>query len=479
MGLEILTLIRLIDWRTIFDVPIIALGIFFLYRTLRSSGAWRIVLGIFIVLSVYIIAQAFRLTGITWIFSNLSNIALIALIIIFQPEIRKIFERAASTLRVRDIGKEVHLISEIIAEAVFSLAEKSWGALLVLPGKETVRSRLSGGIAINAEPSLPLILSLFDPHSTGHDGALMIENGKITDFALRLPLSTSGRLGNGFGTRHHAAMGLCELSDAMVIAVSEERGEVSIFSDGEHRVAADRVALVSRIEEHYRKISSYAPVQGKLKNRGVLIAEIAASTVIAFFIWAAIMLNATQLKEMSFAVPVEYMLSNSDMVITGEKPTAVRVRVSGTTSSLTLIKPDDLKAKIDLSEATPGKQFITITRDNIRLPKEVALIDTEPSAFEINLQSYVEKELLIKPQLIGKLPRRLELAGFDINPRKLKILYSSGEKEPGDAYLTTTPIYLQNITENTRILCNLIAPPNIYPIDRQWPDIVVTIMVKR
>ena len=472
-------LIRLVDWRTFFDVPIIALGIFFLYRTLRSSGAWRIVLGIFIAISIYIIAQAFRFTGITWIFSNLSNIALIALIIIFQPEIRKIFERAASTLRVKDIGKEVHVLSEIIAEAAFGLAEKRWGALLVLPGKEPLRSRVSGGISINAEPSLPLILSLFDPHSTGHDGALMIENGKITEFAVRLPLSTSGRLDNGLGTRHHAAMGLSELSDAMVIAVSEERGKVSVFSEGEYRSAADRVALVSCIEEHHRKISSYAPVQGKFRNRGVLIAELAASTVIAFFIWASIMLNASQLKEMSFAVPVEYVLSKSDMVITGEKPTAVRVRVSGTTSSLTLIKPDELKAVVDLSDATPGKQFITITRNNIRLPREVALIDTEPSAFEINLQSYIEKELPIKPQIIGKLPRGLELAGIDINPRRLKILYSSAEREPGDDFLTTTPIYLQNINESARILCNLIAPPNIYPIDKQWPDVVVTITVRR
>ena len=230
-SLQIQTIKELLDWRVSLDIILITLLIFFLYSTLRTTGTAKIFLGIMIAVALFIMARLLDLKGIEWIYSNLSPIFLLALIIIFQPEIRKIFERAAS-IRRREISTEAPKHSSLISDAVFALVKQRRGALLVFPGQDSVKAWTSEGIQIDAQPSYPLLMSIFDPNSPGHDGAVVIENGKISSFAVRLPLSESEKLSEEFGTRHHAGMGLSEVTDALVVAVSEERGTVTLFYEG-------------------------------------------------------------------------------------------------------------------------------------------------------------------------------------------------------------------------------------------------------
>ena len=115
---------------------------------------------------------------------------------------------------------------------------------------------------------------------------------------------------------------------------------------------------------------------------------------------------------------------------------------------------------------------------HLRLPQGVNLVDANPSGFEITVQSLVEREVMIKPQVIGRLPDGLQVASIEVNPPRIKILYSSEAGGDDEIFIMTTPIYLQNISDNTKLLCNLIAPPDIYPIDKQLPDVVVSITIK-
>jgi DNA integrity scanning protein DisA with diadenylate cyclase activity len=131
-------------------------------------------------------------------------------------------------------GKTETLVESLvgtIADALYRLAEERHGAIIVLPGKEPIQEWLAGGFVLDAEPSFPLLMSIFDPHSPGHDGALIVEKGRLSQFGVRLPISDTNKLPAVFGTRHHAAMGLSEKSDAMVLVVSEERGAVSLAID--------------------------------------------------------------------------------------------------------------------------------------------------------------------------------------------------------------------------------------------------------
>jgi YbbR domain-containing protein len=134
---------------------------------------------------------------------------------------------------------------------------------------------------------------------------------------------------------------------------------------------------------------------------------------------------------------------------------------------------------IDLSKAVPGKQSFIITRENIHLPKEIHLLDASPSSFELTLAKIIEKELVIKPQLVGKLPDGLKIRSLEVTPEKVKVLSPASDEMDKLISLTTTPIYLNNIYEDTTIYCKIVALPAVQPKEKRWPDVVVMITLGR
>lgn len=270
-------------WRTALDTAVISAGIYILYRTFRSSGSLKVVAGTFIAGAVFILANFLELEGIRWIYSNLSSIILIALVVVFQPELRKIFERTASLYRrFDDKGDE---LADILPETVFELAERKWGGLIVLPENEPIASHISGGIEADAIPSYSLLMSIFDPHSPGHDGAAIIQNGRISYYGVRLPISDSDRLPPEYGTRHHAAMGISELSDCLVILISEERGRAVIFQNGMMHPLLEKDDLKKTILLHQQKMKGTSDIfKFKKFKRRFAILEILAAVVLAFFV---------------------------------------------------------------------------------------------------------------------------------------------------------------------------------------------------
>lgn len=478
--LEYLNIVKsCVDWRTLFDVPIIAALFLILYRTLKTSGSWHIGIGIIILILIYSLANLFRLSGISWIFDNLSNIALIAIIVIFQPEIRKIFERTTSTFRIKRLLKESKYLSLLISEAVIKLAHSQWGAIIILPGKESLESKISGGIPICAKPSVPLIVSIFDHHSPGHDGAMIIENGEITKFGCRLPLSTSEKLGNEYGTRHHASMGLSEVSDSLVIAVSEERRTVTVFTEGSHKTIKSREELQQIIEEHWKEGSRFLPLNIFLKNKISLVLEIGFSLVLAFILWLSIMVSVHQVKEVSAEIPIEYKLSGK-MVMIGENPVTAKIKISGPVLVMNRLNPEELKAAIDLTRSKAGEFEISIGRNDINIPREVNLLDVDPSNFRITIHSFNQQELEVRPQLIGNLPEDFEIEKIEVSPDKLPALFTTELNAAEEVSLTTTPIYLQTITQSSKLMCEVIAPRGVIPVNnRQWPQVIISLTLKK
>ena len=474
-----LVLVReLLSWRAILDIFLIAAGLFLLYRTLIRLGTWKIVAGILVALAVFLAASFMDLKGIEWIFSNISQVAVIALIVLFQPELRKIFEQTASVKRSepRDIDEE---LSHLVVDALLKLAQQRRGAIVVFPGKEPVQEWLSGGFILDAKPSFPLMMSIFDPNSPGHDGALIITNGKFSQFGVRLPVSQSSRLTEEYGTRHHAAMGLAEKSDALVFVVSEERGNLSIFHKGQIRQASDGEEVVKTIISHWKDMTSFPVVFQKGKARWPVFLQIFASLVLAVFFWSTLVVSQGEILEKVVTVPVEYTASSPSLTLVGNRAEEVRLHLSGPKSALDTVNPSHTIVKINLSKALPGKQSFIITRENIQLPKEIHLLDVVPSSFELTLAEIVEKELVIKPQLVGKLPGGLKIRSLEVKPEKVKVFSPASDEMDKLISLTTTPIYLNNIYENTTIYCKIVALPAVQPKEKRWPDVVVVITVKR
>jgi diadenylate cyclase len=474
-----LALVReLLSWRAILDILLMAAGLFFLYRTLFRLGTWKIVAGILVALAVFLVASFMDLRGIEWIFSNISQVAVIALIVLFQPELRKILEQTASVKRSEPLDEDKKL-SHLVVDGLLKLAQQRRGAIVVFPGKEPIQEWLSGGFSLDAEPSFPLIMSIFDPNSPGHDGALIITNGKFSRFGVRLPVSESSKLPEEYGTRHHAAMGLTEKSDALVFVVSEERGTLSKFYEGEMRRVSDREKMVTTIISHWKDMASFPVVFPKGKARWPVFLQIFASLLLAAFFWSTLAVSQGEILEKIITVPVEYTASSPNLTLVGNKPEEVRLHLSGPRSALGTVTPSHTIVKIDLSKALPGKQSFMITRENIQLPKEVHLLDAVPPSFELTLAEIVEKELVIKPQLVGKLPGGLKIRSLEVKPDKIKVFSPDSAEMDKLISLTTTPIYLDNIYEDTTIYCKIVALPAVQPKDKRWPDVVVVITVGR
>ena len=474
-SLQLATLKEMLNWRVSLDILLIAAGIYALYRTLRTLGTWKTVTGVFIAVSLFLTARFLGLKGIDWIFSNFSHVALLGLIIIFQPEIRKIFERAAS-FRRQELGEEGFELASQLSEVVLSLGQQRRGAILVFPGKEPILPWVSDGTVLDAQPSYPLISSIFDPHSPGHDGAVVIENGRIRSLGVRLPLSKSEKLPEAFGTRHYAAMGLSEVTDALVVAVSEERGTVTVFHRSTMWKTNDRDALAESIRKQWKETSSYGfPIRRGEKVR-VQLGGVALSLLLAFLFWSTVVISQTEIREKVFTVPIEYITAENT-ALAGSKVAEMKVHLAGPKSELDLVDPAQLAVRIDLSKAGAGQQKILVTSDNIKLPKIFKLLDVEPPALEVALREIEKREALVKPQLVGKLPAGLTMISMKVQPPKILVLAPESALGEQALTVTTTPVYLEGIRENTKILCKIIAPPSVRPAQKRWPDVEVEINV--
>ncbi len=467
---------ELLAWRNLIDVLFIAVGFFILYRTMRRRGTWKIMAGIMVAMSIFLMANLMDLNGIKWIYSNLSNVILIAMIVIFQPELRKILEQAVSLRRKKfsDPGKE---LSQMIAEGLSKMADHRIGAIIVFPGREPVQEFVAGGYLLEAKPSSPLLMSLFDPHSPGHDGALIVSKGQFARFGARLPVSETSALPEEYGTRHHAAMGLAEKTDALVILVSEERGKISTFHLGIMYKMGSPEQIAKTIGNHWKKASFYPIEFYKGESRRSVFYQAAVSLGLALFFWSTIIVAQSELVEKVVSVPVEYSMSSSKLVLVGEREKDLQLYLAGTKSTLDALNPSDLNVKIDLSPYGPGTQSVFITSENIRLPKGVRLLETLPSSLELTLAAITEQWATITPQLVGNLPAGFKISSIEINPHRVKVLSPAAEGDEKVISVTTTPVYMESINKNSRILCKIIAPQTIKPSDGQWPDVEVNIEV--
>jgi uncharacterized protein (TIGR00159 family) len=466
----------LFTWRAALDIFIIAALLYFLYVTFIRLGTWKILLGIFTVMVFLVVAQLLDLTGVKWIYSNLSHVAVIGMIVIFQPELRNVFERAMS-LRRKEIGESGSTLPEMISEALFELSMQKRGAIIVFPGKEPIEEWQKGGYNLNADPSFPLIMSIFDPHSPGHDGSLIIMNGRLVRYGVRLPISQSNRLPSDFGTRHHAALGLSELSDALVLVVSEERGTINLFHQGKVSPISTREEAVSAILLHWRSTASYLFDPSKTRKKRIFVPQLVASLAISGFFWSTLHIAGIEIIEKVLTVSVEYTATPHNILLVGEKASEVKLHLAGPKPDLDGLNPSQSIVKIDLSKAMAGKQTVIITRENLRLPKRVQLLDVEPSTLNLTLAGIVERAVPVTPQLVGELPDGIELKSIRVTPTEVKVLSPSPAGQESVAGVTTTPIYLESIRQTTTLLCKTIAAPSFRPVEQRWPDVQVLIEV--
>lgn len=220
---------------TLFDIAIVAIAIYFALVFIRGTKASKIIYGIFILLLIVLVGRIFDLKTLNWVLKNLATMGLVAIPVVFQPELRRALEKLGRTkllYRTRFFSSVVaeKTAAEII-KALKVLKVNKVGALIILQRKTGLTEYLESGVAIEAFISSELLLNIFFPNSPLHDGAAIIRGDKIMAASCVLPLS-EGREIYTLGTRHRAALGITEVTDAIAIVVSEESGTVSLVLDG-------------------------------------------------------------------------------------------------------------------------------------------------------------------------------------------------------------------------------------------------------
>lgn len=229
-------------WRVfvlVMDLAIVLFIAYYIIRILRQTRAKQIVKGILMLVFLVIIAKVFNMVILNFILTNFVTYGVILLIVVFQPEIRNVFEKLGRSklVGVFDMDDNImvkHSISEIV-KAVEIMSLKKIGALIVIERNTKVSEVLKEGVNLSAKVSSELIQNIFMPRTPLHDGAIVIDKSEILAAKCILPLASEVSVPKNLGTRHRAAVGITEISDALVIVVSEETGIISLVENGKLR----------------------------------------------------------------------------------------------------------------------------------------------------------------------------------------------------------------------------------------------------
>lgn len=235
-----------VDW---LDIGLLAWLIYMGLMLLRGTRGIQSLLGLGILSIFYLLSDVVGLSAIHWVLDHLFVYIVIAMLILFQEDIRRALARAGGTLSARTSRpSDAHLKEEII-KAVFNLAPRKIGALIAIERTAALEPFIEGAQRIDAAVSAELLQSIFHPSSPLHDGAVVISDDRIRAVGVFLPLSLSKSISRAYGTRHRAAIGLTEEADAEVLVVSEERGTVSLVRAGVVIPIADANDLRRRLQE--------------------------------------------------------------------------------------------------------------------------------------------------------------------------------------------------------------------------------------
>jgi diadenylate cyclase len=240
----------------VLDMLLVAGFIYALLVWFKRTKSAFVALGLMVLAAVYTLARAAGLIMTTWIFQGFFAVLIVAIIVIFQEEIRSIFERIA----VWSLGGSAQPSAqerevEMLVRAVADFARDGTGALVVLRGRDPLDRHVEGGWELNGLLSEALLESIFDSHSLGHDGAVIVERDRVVKFGCHLPLSKEFGKINNVGTRHTAALGLSELTDALSLVVSEERGTISIARRGNLEVIQSLAKLEDTLQNFFLEVA--------------------------------------------------------------------------------------------------------------------------------------------------------------------------------------------------------------------------------
>lgn len=261
MGASWLSLLSRISLTNILEIVIISFVVYEILYWVKNTRAWTVLKGLVVICLFALVAAVLHLTTILWILENITGIAVTALLIIFQPELRKALEQLGSQKIISSIlsfddgkverGFTEKTVNELV-RATFEMAKVKTGALMVIERNTSLKEIERTGIEINGLVTSQLLINIFEKNTPLHDGAVIVRGDRVSYATCYLPLSDNMELSKELGTRHRAGIGISEATDSMTVIVSEETGNISVAYKGR----LSRGLTAAQLEEKLKSIQN-------------------------------------------------------------------------------------------------------------------------------------------------------------------------------------------------------------------------------
>jgi uncharacterized protein (TIGR00159 family) len=381
--MENLFTVRLVD---LVDILLVTALVTVAIIWVRKTRAGRIALGLIILGGFYIVARLAGLSLLSGLFEGSLAIFVLIAVVIFQKELRRFFEGVAAWGLGGRSRRAQYNPSDLLVECLSTFSRRRIGALIVLPDKESIDGHVEGGVELDGKLSRPLLHSIFDPSSVGHDGAVVLEGDRVSRFAVHLPLSTNFELLGDRGTRHSAALGLCEQTDALCLVVSEENGYITAAQNGRLYRVDTSADLKKTIEDHlaHEGIASRRPF-GAIQLIKRFWAEALVSVVLVLGIWWVMVAGSVQI-ERDYSLPVQVVAIPSGLTLVAAEPDHVDVTFRGPRRTFQLSRSRTFQITIDAALARLGRRTFAIRAQDVQYPDGLELLEIQPSKIRLKIQ---------------------------------------------------------------------------------------------
>jgi diadenylate cyclase len=368
--------------KVLLDIALMAGLVYGILVWLRYTKAQLALLGASTLGGAYLLARHAGLALTAWALQGFVAVAAVLLVVVFQTDLRRGLERMALPVLGRRRKLAPVAAQEAVARATVELATARRGALIVLPGREPIERHIEGGTTLGGVVSEPLLLSLFDPNSAGHDGAAVIEGDVVTRFAAHLPLSADfAQLGTR-GTRHAAALGLSECCDALTIVVSEERGSVCVARAGQLVELNAPTNLTGLIEEFASSSGAARRHPGDWRMVRRNARDLLLAIGVSLVLWTAVV-PGSEVTETTLRARVVVQDVPAGFVLEKVDPEEVTVTASGPRRTLLFTDPGDFELDVDAILLQLGRRGFDVDTGDVKHPRGVNILAVQPN--RINL----------------------------------------------------------------------------------------------
>jgi diadenylate cyclase len=452
------------------DILIMACLIYFILSWFWGTRAFQILATVLGIGLFYFVASWLGLVLTSILFQYLWAVIIVVLVIVFQPEVRQMLDHA-SPIRYLAGNNSPEVSSDLILEvvtAVAELARQRIGALIVFQKMDRLDNLLFKGKPLDTIFSSEVILMIFQKTSPLHDGAVLVYKGGIKAASCILPLSKDEHLSLQYGTRHRAAIGLTERSDAVCVVVSEERGEVSLAEHG-------KITAFKKKSE-FQKALEASFLSGKFAEKGSTLGTLdflrsnwrlkLLSGVVAAMLWFGVV--GPKKSELGISVPIQYTNLPQGMEITGKWMDKIDVRVRGPESGLANLNPGSIRAVVDLAYVFPGLNYFRITGKNVQVPPGITIAQIQPSDLQLTIETALSKRFDVVPTLQGNLPDKTRM---NIQPSEVRVRAVQGDLKNVTS-VTTDSISISELIAKEKIQVPVVVKPEGLRIDYVDPPVV-------